>query len=324
MTMKSGKHPAMPNRRVRGFTLVELLVSMFLGLLLVGVLLQTYLASMRASQMSQAVNQMNDDGQAALGTLVTFIRQAAYNPAPAVGASPRDLGVGDMPLFACDKGFQNVTGSPTAIQCSASGTSSAIAVAFIADAFNTAALTDATVPGGKVPTDCLGYRIGQSTDPSGSYYVSQARFYVSNGNLMCVGNGGNTPFSSPQSLVENVERLELRFGVAAPTAGTPTATVAAGYLTASQLGPMNGALPNIGVSAFDGLTAIQRWALVMTVRVCVVMRSTDLVLEGGKVDGSQDSRPKYLDCDGEYKLITDGRLRRSYVTTVALRNRMPT
>jgi type IV pilus assembly protein PilW len=57
---------------------------------------------------------------------------------------------------------------------------------------------------------------------------------------------------------------------------------------------------------------------VLSVRVCLLMRSAEAVIS------AEDAALKsYLDCDGASQTSTDGRLRRAYFNTTALRSKMP-
>lgn len=103
-------------------------------------------------------------------------------------------------------------------------------------------------------------------------------------------------------LIDNVESLTLLYGVAHPTTG-----ILAGYLSA------DGIVSDVGLG---NMTAAQRWARVVTVRVCLVVRSdTKILTEAGSAH--------YLKCDGTLETSPgDLRLRQAYSTTVVLRNRL--
>ena len=88
------------------------------------------------------------------------------------------------------------------------------------------------------------------------------------------------------------------------TAVTHRAPALAGYLDAS------------GVEGLTALTArADRWGKVLTVRICVVVRSENPV-------APDTTSASYVKCDGNVDTSkTDLRLRRAYSTTVVLRNR---
>jgi type IV pilus assembly protein PilW len=141
-----------------------------------------------------------------------------------------------------------------------------------------------------------------------TYYVADNRFYVGttavvkSPSLYCKGNGG----ANPQPLVENIEDLQFTYGTALATATTTLAV--SGYLDAA------GILTQVDLAALpDNPT---RWSKVMTVRICVLVRSEQPIV-------SDASSAQYVKCDGSVEANpADLRLRRTYSTTVVLRNRI--
>ena len=106
-------------------------------------------------------------------------------------------------------------------------------------------------------------------------------------------------------MVENIEDLQFVYGTAPATATTLSVS---GYLSAAEI------LTNSSLAALaDDPT---RWAKVMTVRICVVVRSEQPVV-------SDTASAQYVKCDGTFNTSPpDLRLRRAYSTTVVLRNRV--
>lgn len=299
-----------PRALQRGVTLIELMVSMAIGLALVGALVLTYLGNAQSTRTSMALTQMSEDGQAALALMTQQLRQADYNPRLPAPAGVRDLQTGGFGFFACDAGFQSVSAAFASLQCNTGTGPAAMAVTYVADRFNTVP-TAATPPG---PTDCVGNGVPSITDAAGAYYVVQNRFYVDGGNLMCAGNGATSPFSGAQPFVENIDDLVVNFGVAAPL---PPVGGVAGYMTAAQLGPIAGSSGVFNDADFMALAPAARWGRVLSVRVCVVMRSAVAV-----VPALESAPQHYVDCRGKKIRTVDGVLRRAFAATVLLRNRV--
>ncbi len=310
--------------RQRGLSLIELLISMVIGLLLMISIVSTYLGASTAGRVADAQSRMNDDAQAALGVLAQQLRMAGDNPKQPnyTAAVPRNpvFGPGTFAIRGCDGSFSDVTTAANigALTCAGGGAPHAVAVSYEANRFNTVP----TIPPASSPTDCLGQSLPQidvagmlvwngaaSVATAISYTVADNRFYVGTTtvgsvdtpSLFCKGNGG-----AAQAMVENVEDLQLRYGVAA-VATAPPLTVA-GYLTATD------------VSALGLGTEDLRWGKVATVRVCVVVRSTNPIV------ADADSA-RYIPCFPTAAQETSGiaapdlRMRRAYSTTVVLRNR---
>ena len=109
---------------------------------------------------------------------------------------------------------------------------------------------------------------------------------------------------SAQPLIENVMDLQLLYG----TASNANKSDVQGYLTAQQIDDPAG--PIVGTAS-----ASQRWALVKTVRLCILM-VTEISI-ATSVEAAQ-----YRNCNAT--LVTnppDLKLRRAYTTTVFLPNR---
>jgi type IV pilus assembly protein PilW len=320
---------------IRGVTLIELLISIALGLSVVLVILTFYQSFSGSSKSSRSSQVMNENAESAFQLLAQQFRQADFNPRQARAATPvinplriDPTATPGMGIFACANGFSNGSGSTPAnniqaLICSGTSTStvtSALAVQFEADAFS---------PGvaGGIPTDCRGFAVAAqsvnlATVPvtSVNYFVVENRIFIANGGLTCTGNGGTATFSTPeQPLVENIESMNLSFGLS--QAGVTGTVFPAGYLDANAIGPAAGA--GAGVDpALDALTPINRWGLVKVVRVCLVVKADRRTLfepEGGSgsVFGS------YFGCDPATRIdITDGFERRAYIRHFALRNRI--
>ena len=321
---------------MQGFSLVELMISLVIGLIIMVATLSAYVSSSGASKISDAQSRMNEDAQAALNLLSQQIRMAGANPVQAgrtastfptnpvyietyVGGSvsvklaPTTITTAssNYAIRGCDGTFGILATAANIDALTCAGTSTlpdSLAVNYEADRYSTVATS------ANAPTDCVGqtapsvtatYTIGTATTTL-NYAVADNRFYIANSSgvtsLFCKGNGNVTP----QPLVENIEDMQLMYGVVSATNTNTTASIA-GYLTADSVvndGTLNPAL-----------TEPRRWGKVLTVRVCVVVRSESAVL-------TDTASGTYVKCDGTTDSAqTDRRLRRAYSTTVVLRNR---
>ena len=342
----------------QGFSLIELMVSVTIGLIITIAAFSAYLGAATASKIAEAQARMNEDAQAALSILTQQFRMAGNNPEREnrIGSSDPMLSSRRNPVYApayavatplvqtyggvttpfllsafairgCDGQFSNLTTAARLddLAC-VSNTSQpdSIVISYEADLFNTV---------GTVPTDCLGNRLPiitamlptftQAGTPPVvtsslgvvTYAVAENRFYIGTSrnivspSLYCKGNGGGAG-ALQQPLVENIEDLQFSYGtmkaIPPPPTDVKTAPVA-GYLSADQIGT-NAALAGL---PNDG----ERWAKVITVRICVLVRSESPVV-------SDSASARHLKCDGTVSAAQpDLRLRRAYSTTVVLRNR---
>ncbi|WP_193072230.1 PilW family protein [Pseudomonas sp. FME51] len=74
-----------------GFTLIELMVAMLIGLILTLAALQLFLTNQRTFALQQAVAELHEDGQQAIRYMVADLRQAGRGSAIAGAIPPIDL-----------------------------------------------------------------------------------------------------------------------------------------------------------------------------------------------------------------------------------------
>jgi type IV pilus assembly protein PilW len=301
------------SEKQNGFSLIELLVAMAIGLVLLGALFAIFLGTSQGARQSDTVTRMGEDASIALETMARHIRMAAYSQ-PNLLASlvtvvvngqtvqQKDSNFSDAGVRACDGGFTRTTDPWDALDCAKrANASDAISIRYEGDNFNTEAIAGAR---GRVATDCLSQGVEtnaiSAADTSKQYTLVESRFFINaNSELACAGNAatntGTVPFIS-QPLISGVEKMQLRYGVT-------------GDSVATQVGFWGNAAD---VDALGG-TADQNWARVIAVRICLQMVSP-------KRD--QISPVSYVDCDGKTQTPTDKFLRRSFTTTVSVRNRI--
>lgn len=277
-----------PSRGPRGFTLVELMVAMAIGLVVLAAMYSGYLAASRTTGVGRALSQITEDASAAMGVLRSQVNAAAYSapiggPAGAGTGFTYNASTSDW-VRGCDADFADMTQPIGTLSCGTSG-SHALAVAYEANEFNS---ITKLVAGVKVPMDCL----GNTLTLTGGYYLSYSRFYIHDHALYCLGPGN----PSGQALVENVSDMQISYGVA-PAGGH----VAASYKTASEV------------------EAAGAWPRVVSVRVCLVVSSVDAVL---------DAATPYQGCDPFADPTTpaagDRHMYRSFTSTFVIQNRRGT
>ena len=71
----------MKNDRASGFTLMELLVSMSIGMVVLAALAKTFTVQSRQNTAEEQIAQMQGNARAALDLMVREIQMAKYNPA---------------------------------------------------------------------------------------------------------------------------------------------------------------------------------------------------------------------------------------------------
>jgi type IV pilus assembly protein PilW len=343
--------------------LIELMISLALGLIIIAAALSAYVGTAGAARMAEAQGRMYEDAQAALTILTQQLRMAGNNPDQTdrldtsvkdpIYTKPTSSGLtysGDIsPEFVdalvtpalelsnysirgCDGAFSNVTAATSLDELDCVATAAviaepdSIALSYQADEFNTVpAIAIASAP---PPTDCLGYALNKikaeipgipvgpglgvfsAVSKDVFYFMADNRFYIDTSSatatppsvpsLYCQGNGID---STAQPLVENIEDMQITYGVEIPDNQTRTV---AGYMRADEL------LVHPDLTAFS---AQERWRKVVTVRICLLLRSENAVV-------SDSASARYFNCAGTLEISPPGdlRLRRAYSTTVMLRN----
>jgi type IV pilus assembly protein PilW len=294
--------PVPPHRRVKqsGVSLIEVMVSLVIGLFVIGAVLMNYLGSGTTGRQQSYVSQMSEDAQIGFSILNRDLQMAGYSNTNAmvlVGGTATFARPAFRPIFGCDAPFLDAAAAFNAATCgTATGTSThAIEVNYQA--------TTATVvlSSAGVPTDCIGNTVAgtdvyQAVTGPGAFMTSN-RYYVADvggrPELHCASQAATT--SGGQPLVENVQAMRVRYGVAtAWSAAALDSRRAVRYVEASN---------------------VTDWNNVVSVRTCLLMRSSEAILT------SEDVRT-YTDCDGVAQTSADNRLYRAFFSTTAIRNRV--
>jgi type IV pilus assembly protein PilW len=272
-----------------GFTLVELMVSLLVGMMVVAALLAGYFAISVSNRHTRALTQMSEDASAALSVMRGHLAQAGYSRPNGGTKTGFTLVFSGTALRGCDSSFVDPTLAIDALTCADStgndALRDAVSVTYEADTSN-------SIASGGVPLDCLGNALTSIGTAPNKYYLSTSTFYVANGvgnrrALFCRGSGGGTA----QALVENIEDLQILYGV---KNGVDVPARVAYYGKASKPVP---------------------WASVAAVRLCVLVASSDEVM---------DDKTPYYDCSDTQVTPGDKRMYRAFRSTVLLYNRLRT
>jgi type IV pilus assembly protein PilW len=302
-----------PRQNERGLTLVELLVSVVIGLLLAIAASATYLYSKNAYNAVSETSQMEENGRFALNLISRYVQSAGF-----VMLNPKATNVqGSLlnKIRGCDFGMTNASSIATGsdLNCRTSTPtgdrrSASISLFFDTDAYST---TGATFQG----FNCVGNRPIETpiTDELGvvSFTAWNNRFHffistfdsaapagtVTRGQLSCIGesnaSAGAAVTYQVQPLIPGIEQLAINYVL--PSTTSPK--VAQGFQTATQV------------------TTANAWGNVMAVEICVLARSIQ--------PAGNDTGSTYTDCYGNAITSTSTDNYRTFRTTVNLRNRTP-
>jgi type IV pilus assembly protein PilW len=321
-----------PFQIAQGFSLVEIMVSLAIGLVVVGAVFANFLNSSAGTRQAAAMAQVTQDAALAMGILRNHIAVAGFSrPQSISGSGAMTPYFSGQAVFGCTEGFTTATDNSAnyaSIGCNTTSTAGttpkpdSLAISYEADVDSTPSVTSGTT---SAPTDCVGDGlVAQGTAPN-DYYVADNRFAIipevaatttlsaSPPSLGCMGNGGITP-GQPlqktssggitsnkgyQALVENISDMRIWYGVGASATGsTPAGKNVTKYVTAKQIK--------------DDLA--NDWSSVLSIRICVLARSSEAVLTAAT---------PYIDCDGNVvSNPPDRRIYRAFKTTVVLNNRI--
>ncbi len=286
---------SLAHRSERGLSLVEVMISLVIGLVVVGAVLVSYIGSGQTNKRQSALSEMNENAQIALTLMKNDLLLAGYSQArgtATVGTvTTFTKTYGGRAIFGCDVGFDNYATGGDAICKTGTAETPAIEIIYEADSSNT------VLTAGE-PTDCRGSKLTQMTVGTVNFYVAKNRYYVKSGTsgrgeLHCASNA-----STSEPLIDNVESMQIFYGVSNGGAVNPRQVMR--YVTAANV-------------------TAAKWSDVVSVRVCLVVRSADAVLSGEDVTAGLNS---YLDCDSTAQTATDRHIRRAYFLTTSLRNKM--
>lgn len=278
--------------RMQGLSLIEVLVSLVIGLIVVGAVLVSYLGSGKTGRVQAAYAEMNENAQIAMTIMNRDLLLAGYaQPTGVSGGSTFTRSYSDRPVFGCDKGLDSVSRRNQSAPWDATACSGTGADDHVIEVVYEADLTNTVPTSANVPSDCIGNTLPTTVVGTATYYIAHNRFYLSAGSsgrseLYCASQQGATG----QPLVDNVEAMRIWYGEA--NAADPRQIVK--YVSASS---------------------VADWGRVLSVRVCMLMKSSEAVLN------SEDPLT-YLDCDGVQQSSADFFVRRAYFTTTTLRNKM--
>jgi type IV pilus assembly protein PilW len=298
---------ALHRRRLAGagFTLIEMMVALAIGLAVVGALIAAYLSSFASGRHSDAVVQITEDATLALNVMRQQVAQAGFSEPRGVDEAGRLVLHQFSAIVGCEAaGFSDLqAGIQAPANCQSTSpdqsTPDAFEVAYEGSVLPAKASNGILGGAGTPqPLDCLGNTFPKTHDNAtgDDYWLNDSKFYVADGSLYCHGPGNR----AGAAIVQNVETLQVTYGMANAPAGERGAGQVAYYDNAPPPGS-------------------PYWNNVVSVRLCVQVRSAAKVLD----KASTATLGNWIDCRNMQRTAVDGYLRRTFTTTIALQNRLP-
>jgi type IV pilus assembly protein PilW len=193
-----------PARRASqvGTSLVELMIAVAIGLIVILAAVALYLGGARTLRVQDEASRLDDSGRFALESITRLIRVAGYVNWPGdTGAAPVRLGVADTP----------------AVEGADGASSDRITLRFFGSTQGAAA--DGAI------VDCLGVPVPRDGDPATR--TENVLSVSTAGALLCQATG----MSSPQPLIDGVERLQFLYGLDLDGDGRPERWLRAAEVT---------------------------------------------------------------------------------------------
>lgn len=340
-------------RRHAGFGLVELMVAMVLGMLLVAAVVHVLLGQRASQGVTDALSSIHARARFALYILERELRQAGYsgcaNPVTMAPAVPADAPYGRLNILSVDtsvgswRDFAQAVGEPRDdhVPSSASSASDVLRLGYVRDpgvrvVAPTAAAADALKVSGNpagweegdqlLATDCRSADLFTVTDIDGTAIAHAATGGDGEGWNADAGlskrYAGGARVLEPYAVIYYIrdsgegtrtEPTLYRRRVAPDVRNSRALVKGIGHLTLRYGVDLD---DNPGADGYVAAEAVPDWSAVVAVRVGFVAESArPMGSDGGRVLRIFDRRLT--------SLPDDGRLRRVFTTTVALRNRLP-
>ncbi len=276
-----------------GFTLVELLVSVVLALLLTGAITSVFLGSRQSFRTGEGVAQVQEQGRFASLLVAPVVRQAGYLNDPINQIDPTTIFQAPLNKFAVFGWDNSQPGAglyanfdPTT-NAYVAGTD-VLAVSFMG--------RNATIPVADTPLkSCMGDDITDTQVAVNIFYIAQPAGETTP-SLYCYRsisptaiNANAAANTSAQPLVPGVSGMQILYGI--DTDPTPDGN-ANRYVTAA---------------------AVTDWTLVSSIQITFTIDSTDQT-EIGRTDSAVTA----VGVNG----VNGGRIRRTFNTTIQIRNRL--
>ncbi len=322
-------------RRDLGVTLVELLVSMAIGLVVALASTMAYLAVRNTANATDAMSRMNEDGKLALDMLTREIQMAGFYPAAITGVATPNLrgtftNIKNVAAPAYDQGIFGCSGGKFLPATAACETPVANAPdSIVLNYFSAAGVTDLGTTNVSISRDCINGNLnldpvnaalgpGQPMLVSSRFAVNATTYSqastggagnassreITTGSLACNGNGINPDGNTYQPIFEGVSQMVIRYAVHDGVLGeTPRR-----FHTAAE------------VNALPIVNDLGPWRRVSAVRICLLMESLSSVRNNSASGVSKT----YVDCYGDTvtQLATDRRLLKAVTRVIAVRNQL--
>jgi type IV pilus assembly protein PilW len=274
---------ALFNKSQQGMTLVELMVSMLVGVVLLGGVVAVYVGSKQSYGARGGMSALQENGRVAIKRLQRGVLGAGY---------PMNSGI--EPIISRADQVQGDSKIEVSADVSTVNENKFTKRKNI-NKPNGDILTVSFMPFGETyEKDCLGQ---SNPDPSNTGAKIVNSYFVQKGQLMCRGSGN----SRPQPIAEAVDNMQVLYGV---DTDDPSDGFVNQYLDADA------------INAKGSST----WSKVVSIQVALLINSIDNVKDVAPGAGNED---QFNLLGQNYIARNERLALRVFTTTIPLRNRMP-
>ncbi|MGQ0697388.1 MAG: PilW family protein [Panacagrimonas sp.] len=285
-------------RTPRGFSLVELMISMVIGLIVVAGVISIFLSSKQAFRTQDGLSQVQESGRFIGYLMSPYIRQAGYLPEPLLQTDPSDHFRGNwQPIFGSDDSFFPVSRF-TGVVGVKPGTD-AIMVSYAGNANPLGTCRGGQIDDTQIVTNVFYVSEADATGLS-ALSCGTAVHTSGSGASLRSAESGAIAITNPQPLIQGVQNMQILYG-------EDTNSADDGSLVPGQ----SGLFPNRYVDA-DQVTD---WSRIVSLRISVTVDAAERT-EGSLSVGTSTSG------DTQDDLVEGGRIRRTFTTTLNIRNRL--
>lgn len=277
-------------RRQRGFSLVELMIALVIGLILTAAVGYVFISSRQAFRSNEGMARLQENTRSAVLMVNTVIRMAGYLPDPLNYIDPTTVFVD--PQLAVFGGAASGLSAKYGLTPTITTGGDYIEVSYVGSG-------DSSGNADGYTKDCIGGSVSNLQRATNLFFISKST-HDSVPSLYCAVAKttfpGNPPaaltFGTPQPLVYGVTKLTITYGV--DSDGDQAVDY---YTTASYLGAANSG----------------KWKTIKSVQLVLTTESPDTITAADATVGSPD-----------YAVSTSSgaRLQRQLTQTVELRNRL--
>ena len=284
-----------PNR-AKGFSLIELLVALAIGLLVTLVVTQAYLSGLGAQRAQTDVGRAQESSRFAFDLLARSLRKAGYKNPKAPGTGFCDSS--NVPRIIVSNDASAISASTFGTSATIVNSSDVIQVRYFGEGLATTPFTtDGTM------RDCLGNTIASNTLVSDTFFIAADTNNNNEPALFCYYQQRPTVIRwKPGALVPGVESMQLLYGEDTDGDGAINRYVPGSAITNANANNVRNTM----------LSLVTR-----TANANAVDRSAQAINHFGT---------SYAPSSGDANIFTtpaDGRTRQHFSTTIALRNLCP-